>query len=53
MSAIMPITGGCQAFLELRERSGGLRLLTNTTSRSRRAVREHLLEMGSTPRSRS
>lgn len=41
-----PIAGACEAFLELRERSGGLRLLTNTTSRSRRAVREHLLEMG-------
>jgi HAD superfamily hydrolase (TIGR01458 family) len=41
-----PIAGAREAFSELRERSGGLRLLTNTTSRSRRAVREHLLEMG-------
>jgi phospholysine phosphohistidine inorganic pyrophosphate phosphatase len=41
-----PIEGAHQAFSELRELSDGLRLLTNTTSRSRRAVREHLLEMG-------
>jgi phospholysine phosphohistidine inorganic pyrophosphate phosphatase len=41
-----PIAGAREAFSQLRERSGALRLLTNTTSRSRRAVREHLLEMG-------
>ncbi|MGD0452826.1 MAG: TIGR01458 family HAD-type hydrolase [Solirubrobacteraceae bacterium] len=41
-----PIAGAHQAFLELRELSAGVRLMTNTTSRSRRAVREHLLEMG-------
>lgn len=41
-----PIEGAHQAFSELRELSGGVRLLTNTTSRSRRAVREHLLELG-------
>jgi len=41
-----PIEGAHQAFSELRKLSAGVRLLTNTTSRSRRAVREHLLEMG-------
>ena len=41
-----PIAGAREAFTELRELSGGLRLLTNTTSRSRRAVREQLLGMG-------
>ncbi|MGO9322347.1 MAG: TIGR01458 family HAD-type hydrolase [Solirubrobacteraceae bacterium] len=41
-----PIPGAHQAFSELRELSAGVRLMTNTTSRSRRAVREHLLEMG-------
>src|ERR1700733_14045203 len=41
-----PIAGALEAFSELRELSGGLRLLTNTTSRSRRAVREELLGMG-------
>jgi phospholysine phosphohistidine inorganic pyrophosphate phosphatase len=41
-----PIEGAHQAFSELRELSGGVRLLTNTTSRSRRAVRDHLLELG-------
>jgi HAD superfamily hydrolase (TIGR01458 family) len=41
-----PIAGAREAFAELRELSGGLRLLTNTTSRSRRAVREQLLGMG-------
>jgi len=41
-----PIAGANEAFSELRELSGGVRLMTNTTSRSRRAVREHLLAMG-------
>ncbi len=41
-----PIAGAHEAFTALREMSAGLRLLTNTTSRSRRAVREHLLGMG-------
>jgi phospholysine phosphohistidine inorganic pyrophosphate phosphatase len=41
-----PIAGAHEAFSELREMSGGVRLMTNTTSRSRRAVREHLLELG-------
>jgi phospholysine phosphohistidine inorganic pyrophosphate phosphatase len=41
-----PIEGAHLAFSQLREMSAGVRLLTNTTSRSRRAVREHLLGMG-------
>lgn len=41
-----PIEGAHQAFSELQELSAGVRLITNTTSRSRRAVREHLLGMG-------
>src|SRR5271165_2263728 len=41
-----PIEGAHEAFSELRELSAGVRLLTNTTSRSRRAVREQLLGMG-------
>ncbi len=41
-----PIEGAHEAFAQLRELGAGVRLLTNTTSRSRRAVREHLLEMG-------
>jgi HAD superfamily hydrolase (TIGR01458 family) len=41
-----PIAGAHQAFLELRALSAGVRLLTNTTSRSRRTVHEHLLGMG-------
>src|SRR5271165_6527810 len=41
-----PIEGAHQAFSELRELGGGVRLMTNTTSRSRRAVREQLLAMG-------
>jgi HAD superfamily hydrolase (TIGR01458 family) len=41
-----PIAGAHEAFAQLRELSGGMRLLTNTTSRSRRAVREHLLQLG-------
>ena len=45
MSVIEPIEGAHQALQALRELSGGVRLLTNTTSRSRRAVYEHLLEL--------
>jgi HAD superfamily hydrolase (TIGR01458 family) len=41
-----PIAGAHEAFSELRELSAGVRLMTNTTSRSRRAMREHLLAMG-------
>jgi HAD superfamily hydrolase (TIGR01458 family) len=41
-----PIEGAHEAFSELREISAGVRLMTNTTSRSRRAVLEHLLQMG-------
>jgi phospholysine phosphohistidine inorganic pyrophosphate phosphatase len=40
-----PIEGAREALEELRG-LGGLRLVTNTTSRSRRAVFEHLLELG-------
>lgn len=41
-----PIPGAHEALTELRDLSGGVRLMTNTTSRSRRVVREHLLELG-------
>jgi HAD superfamily hydrolase (TIGR01458 family) len=41
-----PIKGAHRAFAELRELSAGVRLMTNTTSRSRSAVREHLLSLG-------
>jgi HAD superfamily hydrolase (TIGR01458 family) len=41
-----PIEGAHRAFAELRELSAGVRLMTNTTSRSRRAVHEHLLGLG-------
>jgi phospholysine phosphohistidine inorganic pyrophosphate phosphatase len=41
-----PIEGAREAFSELRRQSAGVRLLTNTTSRSRRAVFEHLLALG-------
>lgn len=41
-----PIEGAHEALSELRELGGGLRLVTNTTSRSRREVLEHLLELG-------
>ena len=40
-----PIAGAHRALQELRELSGGVRASTNTTSRSRRAVYEHLLEL--------
>jgi phospholysine phosphohistidine inorganic pyrophosphate phosphatase len=41
-----PIDGAHEALAELRELSPGLRLVTNTTSRSRRQVCEHLGELG-------
>jgi HAD superfamily hydrolase (TIGR01458 family) len=41
-----PVQGAQGALRELRELSGGVRMLTNTTSRSRREVYEHLLELG-------
>ena len=41
-----PIEGARQAFSELREMSAGVRLLTNTTSQSRREVRDHLVGLG-------
>jgi HAD superfamily hydrolase (TIGR01458 family) len=41
-----PIAGAREALSELRELSAGVRLMTNTTSRSRRVVREHLLGLG-------
>jgi phospholysine phosphohistidine inorganic pyrophosphate phosphatase len=41
-----PIEGAREALAELRELGGGLRLVTNTTSRSRREISEHLHELG-------
>ncbi|MGA2320955.1 MAG: TIGR01458 family HAD-type hydrolase, partial [Solirubrobacteraceae bacterium] len=41
-----PIAGAIGALSELRELSGGIRLLTNTTSKSRRQIVEHLRELG-------
>jgi phospholysine phosphohistidine inorganic pyrophosphate phosphatase len=41
-----PIDGAPAALAAVRELSAGVRLLTNTTSRSRRAVHEHLREIG-------
>jgi len=41
-----PIAGAHEAYARLREAGAGLRLLTNTTSRSRREVLEHLHELG-------
>ena len=41
-----PIAGAQAALKELRSAGAGVRLLTNTTSRSRRAVHEHLIELG-------
>lgn len=41
-----PIAGAHEALAELRELGAGLRLLTNTTSRSRREVLEHISELG-------
>ena len=41
-----PIVGAHEALTQLREQSAGVRLVTNTTSRSRRDVVEHLRELG-------
>jgi phospholysine phosphohistidine inorganic pyrophosphate phosphatase len=41
-----PIAGAHEALEQLREQSAGLRLVTNTTSRSRREVAEHLQRLG-------
>jgi phospholysine phosphohistidine inorganic pyrophosphate phosphatase len=41
-----PIEGAHAALGELREAGAGLRLVTNTTSRSRRQVCEHLQQLG-------
>lgn len=41
-----PIAGAHEALAELREQSAALRLVTNTTSRSRRQVAEHLQQLG-------
>jgi phospholysine phosphohistidine inorganic pyrophosphate phosphatase len=41
-----PIAGAHDAFAELRDLSAGVRLVTNTTSRSRREVFEHLTALG-------
>jgi HAD superfamily hydrolase (TIGR01458 family) len=41
-----PIEGAHDAFAELRDLSAGVRLVTNTTSRSRREVFEHLVALG-------
>jgi HAD superfamily hydrolase (TIGR01458 family) len=43
-----PIEGAHDALAELRRLGGGVRFLTNTTSRSRREVVEHLCELGFT-----
>ncbi len=41
-----PIAGAHEALSALREQSAGVRLVTNTTSRSRHDVVEHLRELG-------
>ena len=41
-----PIEGAHEALAQLRELGAGMRLVTNTTSRSRREVFEHLRELG-------
>lgn len=41
-----PIDGAAEAVSKLRELAGGLRLVTNTTSRSRREVAERLARIG-------
>ncbi|MHB8243537.1 MAG: TIGR01458 family HAD-type hydrolase [Solirubrobacteraceae bacterium] len=41
-----PIPGAVAAVTQLRERSAGIRLVTNTTSRSRREIVAHLDELG-------
>ncbi len=41
-----PIAGSAEALAALRAKFAGVRLVTNTTSRSRRQVTEHLLALG-------
>lgn len=41
-----PLPGAIESLERLRELAGGLRLLTNTTSKSRRAIFEHLRALG-------
>jgi HAD superfamily hydrolase (TIGR01458 family) len=41
-----PIDGAREALAELRRMTAGVRLVTNTTARSRREVLEHLVELG-------
>jgi ribonucleotide monophosphatase NagD (HAD superfamily) len=41
-----PLPGAAEALARLRGLAGGLRLVTNTTSKSRRAIAEHLRELG-------
>jgi HAD superfamily hydrolase (TIGR01458 family) len=41
-----PIEGAHEALTRLRELSAGVRLVTNTTSRSRRMIFEHLRDLG-------
>ena len=41
-----PLPGAIEALRDLRERAAGLRLVTNTTSKSRRAIVERLQAMG-------
>jgi HAD superfamily hydrolase (TIGR01458 family) len=41
-----PIEGAHEAFSELRALGAGMRLVTNTTSRPRREVLEHLIKLG-------
>lgn len=41
-----PIAGATQALAELRELSAGVRLVTNTTSKSRRQIVEQLQQLG-------
>jgi HAD superfamily hydrolase (TIGR01458 family) len=41
-----PVAGAIAALAQLRELSGGVRLVTNTTSKSRREIVEHLQRLG-------
>jgi HAD superfamily hydrolase (TIGR01458 family) len=41
-----PVAGAIAALAELRELSAGIRLVTNTTSKSRREIVEHLQRLG-------
>jgi HAD superfamily hydrolase (TIGR01458 family) len=41
-----PVAGAREALTELRARSAGVRFVTNTTSRSRRSVFDHLIRLG-------